>query len=251
MSFINTNLKHLRKGKGLTQEELAEKLGITRSSLGAYEEGRAEPRLSALSDIANFFSITVDALLNAPLHEGERPAHAVRVLTVTVDGEGKRNIEFVPVKAAAGYMSGYADPEYIEELPRFSLPMLPRGNYRAFEISGDSMLPLPSGTVVVCEYIENLHSLREGQLYVLLTMTEGVVFKRVFYADRKKGKLKLHSDNPAFQEYEIDGEELVEIWAAKAYIGTVFPEDGMSLQKLSGIVMDLQREISSIRGKSA
>ena len=60
---------------------------------------------------------------------------------------------FVPVKAAAGYLAGYADPEFIDELNTFTLPMLAPGKYRAFEIVGDSMLPTQSGSVIVGERV--------------------------------------------------------------------------------------------------
>ncbi len=62
----------------------------------------------------------------------------------------------MPVKAAAGYLAGYADPEFLDELKTFTLPMLAPGNYRAFEIVGDSMLPTPSGSVIVGEKIDDL-----------------------------------------------------------------------------------------------
>ena len=48
-------LKALRKARGLTQQELADRLGLKRAALGAYEEGRAEPRLINVIAIAEFF----------------------------------------------------------------------------------------------------------------------------------------------------------------------------------------------------
>ena len=48
-------LKELRKERGLTQQELADRLGLKRAALGAYEEGRAEPRLINVVAIADFF----------------------------------------------------------------------------------------------------------------------------------------------------------------------------------------------------
>ena len=70
-------------------------------------------------------------------------------------------IHLVPVKAAAGYLAGYADPEFIDELNTFTLPMLAPGNYRAFEIVGDSMLPTPSGSVIVGEKIDNVEEVKQ------------------------------------------------------------------------------------------
>ena len=60
---IAKNLKFLRKKAGYTQEQFAKELGIKRSLVGAYEEGRAEPRLQNLSKISKVLNVTVDGLI--------------------------------------------------------------------------------------------------------------------------------------------------------------------------------------------
>ncbi|MCM2675512.1 helix-turn-helix domain-containing protein [Alkalicoccobacillus plakortidis] len=56
-------IAHLRRGKNLTQAELADSIGITRASLSHYEKNRREPDYATLKVIANFFGVTVDYLL--------------------------------------------------------------------------------------------------------------------------------------------------------------------------------------------
>ena len=68
-SYAGQNLKYLRKLKGLTQEEFANKLQIKRSLLGAYEEERAEPRIDVLEIISDQFGISLDELLRRDLSE--------------------------------------------------------------------------------------------------------------------------------------------------------------------------------------
>ncbi|MDQ3395498.1 MAG: LexA family transcriptional regulator [Bacteroidota bacterium] len=259
MSIISSNLKYLRKLHNLTQEQFSEKLGIKRSLLGAYEEGRADPRVNNLLNIASVFNISVDDIISKDLSvviNGSKNGNLkkstapLKVLSITVDQQNKENIELVPQKAAAGYLNGYADPEYLEQLPKFQLPMLPAtGTYRAFEISGDSMLPLQSGTIVIGKYLDSLH-LQESKTYILVTEKEGVVYKRV-YLDSEKETLKLVSDNKNYDPYEISLEEVMEIWEAKAYISLAFPDpDGMgemSLDKLKNIVLDLQHEVIKLK----
>ena len=63
MSIVSNNIKYLRRARGLTQEQFARKLGIKRSLLGAYEEGRANPNYENLMNMANFFGQSVDALM--------------------------------------------------------------------------------------------------------------------------------------------------------------------------------------------
>jgi transcriptional regulator with XRE-family HTH domain len=60
---IANNIKYLRRMNGLTQEQFARKIGIKRSLLGAYEEGRANPNLENLTNIAKIFGTTVDNLI--------------------------------------------------------------------------------------------------------------------------------------------------------------------------------------------
>ena len=99
---------------------------------------------------------------------------------------GRPDIPFVPMKAAAGYLAGYADPEYIDELNTFTLPMLSGGNYRAFEIIGDSMLPTPSGSVIVGEKVENIDDVKNNNACIVVSRNEGIVYKRI----QKNGRYK-------------------------------------------------------------
>ena len=62
-TIIANNIKYLRRMNGLTQEQFARKIGIKRSLLGAYEEGRANPNLDNLTNIAKIFGTTVDNLI--------------------------------------------------------------------------------------------------------------------------------------------------------------------------------------------
>ena len=174
----------------------------------------------------------------------------IRVLQVAVDEKNRENILFVPQKASAGYLNGFADREYIEELPRFYLPMLGPGSYRAFEIKGDSMLPLKSGTIVIGEYIENWRDIKDGHTYVVISDSEGVVYKRIFnrIANDGTGELLLKSDNAIYPPYTIPVEEVQEIWKAKMFMSSEFPEPDISLEKLSAIVMDIQKEVIKMKG---
>src|SRR5471030_304013 len=118
MSTIPSNIKYLRKKKGLTQQQFADEMDIKRSLVGAYEEERAEPKYELLKKIAIFFDISVDDFINETINDKWAPKPkgnqaALRVLSISVDKEDNENIELVPVKAAAGYLNGYADPEYV------------------------------------------------------------------------------------------------------------------------------------------
>jgi len=211
---ISEKLKSIRKDLGLTQGALAEKLDVTRASIGAYEEARAAPNYRFLIELSALAGVSVDEIIRG---QGSK----IKFGRADSNASG---IPLVPVKAAAGYQKGFPDEEYVKELPHFTLPILGKGNYRAFEITGDSMLPLVSGTIVIGEKLERLSDLKDGQTYVLITRQDGIVYKRVFNYLRENGVLFLVSDNEKYKPYSIDPMEIHEAWSAKAYISIDFPE---------------------------
>lgn len=262
MTLISNNLKYLRKQKGYTQQELADKVGIKRSLIGAYEEGRADPRIDTLIKIGKVMGLPVDALIKKDLAKlspadieslkEKSDKDKMKVLAITVDEKDRENIHLVPQRAAAGYLNGYSDPEYIKELPKFQLPMLPdNATYRAFEISGDSMLPIEPGTVVIGKYLEKLEDIKNGKTYVLVTSQEGIVFKRVFNYVKDRGKLFLVSDNKVYAPYDLGANEILEVWEAKAYISLTFPDpesrEEVSLETLTKMVLELKDEIAKLK----
>jgi transcriptional regulator with XRE-family HTH domain len=237
---------------GMTQKDLAARIEVKPSSIGAYEENRAEPRLQTLLKLAELFKISLNDLLlkdfnTSKIHFTDQKKAELRVLSISVDEKNRENIELVPVKAQAGYLSGYGDPEFIAELPRFRLPFLETGTYRAFEIRGDSMLPLTPGSFVIGEYVEDFADIRDGRSYVLITRNDGIIYKRVYLKNDEL--LILSSDNPAYSAYEIKREELLELWQSKLFISHDVQENLFSLQNLGKIVMELQQEIIKLKTK--
>lgn len=254
--FLSKNLRYFRNQLQMTQSELAEKLGLQRTMISAYEDGRSEPKLSSLSIISSLFNISIDELLYRDIQEQGRKVSGqkdIKVLTIAVDDQDNEKITMIGQKASAGYLNGYADPEYMDSLPKFHLPNLSRHTtYRAFELSGDSMLPLVSGTIIIGSYVEQLRDISSGKTYVLVTVTEGVVYKRVFNYLEENGKLFLVSDNEQYKPYEVKGEDVLEVWEAKAFISTDFPNPKdknkpVSLEDISQMIIDLKSEILRLK----
>jgi transcriptional regulator with XRE-family HTH domain len=248
MSLAGQNLKYLRKLRGWTQEEFATKLGIKRSLIGAYEEERADPRLDVLEILADMFRLSLDELLLKDLSDNTGSYLARRRQQKMMTAE-RNVIHFVPVKAAAGYLASYADTEFIDELNTFTLPMLAGGNYRAFEIIGDSMLPTPSGSIIVGEKVENKDDIKNSQAYIVVSRNEGIVYKRVEKNGRSKSKLTLVSDNPQYQPYQVNAEDVVELWLAQMVISKVATQQRWDVNSLASMVNNLQNQVSSLTKK--
>jgi transcriptional regulator with XRE-family HTH domain len=259
-SKLAENLRALRKARGWTQQALAERLGLTRPTLGAYEEGRSEPKLSVLIAMAACFDVRVDDLVRGD--EAARAAErakgdSLRILTVPVDASTDRErVVVVPVKAAAGYAHGYGDPTWLSTLPTFGLPikeLAPDRTYRMFQIEGDSMLPIPSGSYILCQYVEDWMSVGGLRPHVVVTRDDGVVFKRVENDLPQGSRFVLHSDNPAFAPYAVAGDDVVEVWRAAAYLSFELPSplDGQpaSAATVRSALDTLREEIDALKRK--
>ncbi|HIF49576.1 MAG TPA: LexA family transcriptional regulator [Cytophagales bacterium] len=253
MVKVNENIRFLRKKKGWTQEMFSKKIGIKRSLVGAYEEGRSDPRLNNLLKICDTFNISLDNILkkdvsilsekNYKRNENQK----VKVLSITVDNSGDENIELINQKASAGYLNSYSDFEFIEQLPKFQLPFLNfSGTHRAFEIKGDSMLPLTSGTIVIGKYIENLDYIKDGKNYILLTKNDGIVYKRV---ETLENELKLISDNKSYEVYNIGLNDIIEVWEGIAFFSLDFPNPNNDLNTLKSHINALYSDINDIKNK--
>ena len=228
-TFFSQNLRFLRSkmSEKTSQEKLAELIHIKKPTLGSYESGRAEPKYADLIEIAEFFKVEVDELLKEDLSKrlpGMANKPKLRILATTVDSNNEENIEMVPVKALAGYTASYDDVEFIQELPTFQVPFLPRDKkYRVFPIKGESMLPLQPGSLVFAEYVEDWTAIKDGTICIVVTREDGVVLKQVInhLADRKV--LILNSTNKTYDPYPILGAEIQEIWKFAGYFHSEFP----------------------------
>ena len=219
-------------------------LGLSRTTLAGYENGRSEMSVVFLKKISEHFGVNADELLSndldSPLFRNppcppNLKNENTRVLVATSDGQKRENIVFLPVSAIAGYSIGYDDPAFFEEKLGFQLPKLPTGTYRAFEIHGDSMLPIKSGSIVVGQFVESWKNLNNGRRYILALKTEGIVFKRVVSEVFKNENLILASDNPNYQPFTVGLEDVLEAWEMVAHIvygDESDSESGLIVQKL-------------------
>ncbi|HRH33856.1 MAG TPA: LexA family transcriptional regulator [Catalimonadaceae bacterium] len=235
MSFSN-NLKYLRKNRKpkVTQSEMSELLGVSVSTYGAYEEGRAEPKLDNLRKLASFFRVSMEQLLHDDLSrvanetafsQSDQVKMGSEILVATVDSSGRDNIEWVSTKAAAGYTAGYADLEFVQELPVFQVPFLDsRKKYRVFTIQGDSMLPVPSGSMIFAEYVDDWTQIKDDSLCIVVTHSEGIVFKKVINYLKKQNCLLLISTNPIYRPFLVAASDVVEVWKFAGFFSSVFPE---------------------------
>lgn len=224
--FIHGNLKILRTRKGRSQQEVADALNITRSKIAGYET-TINPSIDGLIQFSEYFNVSIDILVKIDLskmsdynlRQLERGSdsyvdgHKLRILATTIDRNNRELIEMVPIKAKASYLAGFADPEFISELPMLDLPMLDHNKkHRVFQIDGDSMLPILSGSYIVTEYIENWNQAKDGEKYIVVTENDGVVFKLLYNKITENQSFLLCSTNPLYPPFEVNVNEIKEVW---------------------------------------
>jgi hypothetical protein len=175
----------------------------------------------------------------------------LRILATSVSLDNEENIELVPIKAKAGYTTGYADPNYIKVLPAFNLPFLsPNKKYRTFPISGDSMPPVVDGAFVTGEYLQDWNMVRNGHPYIVVSKDEGIVFKILYNRIEEDGTFLLCSTNSLYQPYPLKVQDILEIWKFVNYINPKFEEPQQSDNDNVGPTLRMiQREIGFIKDK--
>ena len=260
-SFWAVNLKKLRTRKLLSQEVLAERLDISRSKYNAHENGQTvNPTVEDLFKVSEYFKMNIDTLLKTDLTKTSelkiRELEAgnnlysngsqLRVLAISTDKDNNENMEYVPVKAKAGYRTGYNDPEFIATLPKFSMPNLPKGStYRMFPTTGDSMLPIPEGADIIGSFVQDWSQLKPKTLCIaILKGEQDLVFKQI---TNEAESFLLESLNKNYAPYKVPVSEVLEIWKFHSYQTKDLPELQTDLQSMAKAIREIQQDIQKMK----
>jgi len=262
--YFHSNIRILRRRRNKTQDDVAFALDMKRSTLSGYENQVAQPGIDILLKFSDYYQIAVDTLVRIDLstlsesqlrqlEHGEDVylrGNKLRILASTVNADNEENIELVNEKARAGYTRGFADPEFISELPVFSLPFLSRNQkYRTFQLNGDSMLPIPDKAWVTGAYLQDWNSVKTGEACIILTMDDGIVFKIVENLLEKEGKLVCYSLNPLYEPFDIHISQVREIWKFVHYISHELPEPVIPENQLVRTVASLKQDLDRLKNK--
>ncbi|WP_240635432.1 S24 family peptidase [Hymenobacter rigui] len=244
----------------LNANSLAKRLGyVATSKLYGILNGSA-PSFGTLTDILEEFpEVSTDWLVlgRGPMLRGtdEKPPQLLQqvrgenVVVVTVDGAGNENTVFVPIPAQAGYSVQHNEAVYYQQLDQYRLPGFEKGEYRAFEVSGDSMEPtIHHRDVVVCSRVEELRLLEPGEIYVVVT-SESVMLKRIKKPVRSSDtEVTLHSDNPHRYPYTMETRDIGELWRVRGYVSSYIPSaPDVTVERLWEVIEQLGFDRSTVR----
>ncbi len=169
----------------------------------------------------------------------------IRLLPITVNEDNKGKIVLVGEKAAAGYLQGYADREYISNLPVFSMPGMGEGV--AFEVQGDSMEPfIYAGDIVVATYLENWTWIKNEELCVVVTKDDGIAVKYVKNLLLQTNELLLRSENTFYPEKRISAKSINQILKVRYHISTR-THSPIVKHEFENRLTKIEREISALK----
>lgn len=193
-------LKELRKEKGLTQSKLAEKLGLSRSTIAMYETEGSEPDLATLLSIAKFFNVSVDYLVGS---------NALIAMSNITPANLTTSFVKVPVfgEIPAGIPIEMIDTSYIEDYEDISTELL-KGDKKAFclKVRGESMMPkFEDGDILVLLQQEDCKS--GDYCAVSINHTE-CTFKKVI---KHPNGVTLQPLNPTFEPMFFTNQQIEEL----------------------------------------
>ncbi len=192
MGQFQNILKSLRTAMGITQNDLASQLKISRSTIGMYESGAREPDFETLELIADYFNVDIDYLLGRTSKTtyiptpSPRKGVAVKVLGRVAAG--------IPIEAI----------EDIIDIEEISEEMAASGEFFGLQIRGDSMEPkFSEGDVVIVRQQSDAES---GDIVIAMINGDDATCKRL---RKYRDGIELVSNNPSYEPMFFSNEDII------------------------------------------
>lgn len=170
--MFNQKLKELRSAKGLTQEQLANDINVTKGAVAMWETGKRTPDADMLKTISKYFRVTVDELIGNE-HEPTESSNIAEILP-------SDKIYKIPVfeTVSAGF-GAYASNEIMGYIPLVIDNPYDVEETIGIRVKGDSMYPkIENGDIIIVRKQESVDS---GSIAVLLLDGEEGLVKKVEY----------------------------------------------------------------------
>lgn len=223
MSHFGQNIKKIRKIKQISQSQFAELFGLTRASIGAYEEGRSEAKIDTIIHVAKKFSITVDSLLTKELTVNDLyhfdivnkdldRYHHIKENGTIADFTG---IPLVSDKIYNEYLVQMKNKDFINQLPKMKLPVSHLDEMMAFVHTGNSMYYNNHGILhddIVIAKETSFDAIENDKTFVIVTKSSITVRN---FKNKQEEQLVFSSLNPDYSDLSIDSNDIQELWQVK------------------------------------
>jgi len=229
LSFIGSNIKKIRKVKHISQADFAHLFNLARPSVGAYEEGRSEPKIETIIAIANHFRISIDVLLTRDLTVNEifsLDQLNKKLDLVHIPGKSEKietkvdlrnQVALIKLPQYLDYIVGHQNADFIQKLEHISLSINFEGVVRAFEMNGSEMeyhqQGIHHGDILVgkLQTIEDLHS-RIGDVFCVVHKDQIFTRRLALIND---DRVDFESDDPHYEMITLDVKDILQLWRIK------------------------------------
>ncbi len=220
-SFAGQNIKKIRQAKNISQFEFAGLFGLSRPSVGAYEEGRSEPKIETIIQISKHFNISIDLILTRKLTTSDifslgllnkklNEAHNIEPPKPQVF-----SVPFVGIIDYVNYIVRNQSKDFIETLPKVGVPFLNEEIKIIFELEGNEMEfethGLHYGDLMFCKPITNdaIAAVDENKLITIIT-SNYIKTRRITYSE--SNSIVLKADNPIYEDFRGLPENILQLW---------------------------------------
>ncbi|WP_298952046.1 helix-turn-helix transcriptional regulator [uncultured Nonlabens sp.] len=219
MSFFGKNIKKIRGVKGLSQQAFADLFDLKRGTLGAYEEGRSEPKIDTIILIANYFSIAIGDMLTAELTVNQllRFNDNLTLTPEELEREQFAQIPCITEKTAHDYIEYYDNDAFLSDLPALTLPLNVEKDFIGYTVTNLEMTTHDKGLfpkdVVVGEKVpKNVITKLNNGTVVLVVTDKTLILRRLYITD--KG-LVLRADHKNVDDITVDKKAVKQLWRVR------------------------------------
>ncbi len=250
LSYIGENIKKIRQAKKLSQADFSQLFNLARASVGAYEEGRSEPKIETLISIANYFSMSIDALLTRKLTIAE--IYKFNRLNEKLDevhrskGEPVKKsptVKLIRINQYLNYIVQRSNRDFFEEMEEVGLPATFSTADMAIEMNGGEMKRenhgIHHGDILIAKELA-IAGLNKELGEVLTIVTESEIFTRRLH-EVEGAAYVLTADDPGYPERRLDRDEIAECWKVIGVVTDHIPRPMQTEERLLRIEEELRK----------
>ncbi|WP_196887001.1 helix-turn-helix domain-containing protein [Aureivirga sp. CE67] len=216
MTYFGKNIKKIRGVKNLSQQAFADLFDLKRGTLGAYEEGRSEPKIETLLKITKHFQITLEDILTREMKVNELLQFKDDLLFQSKISweENFTSIPCITKSQLKNYPSYFGKAHYIKDLPTITIPSNSSKEMRALVISSLEMNNYGQGfspkDIVIGEEmsVENILK-KEGEFLGFVVLEDEILFRNILVQEEK---VMLRAFHPSVDDVEIEKDQILEVW---------------------------------------
>ncbi|BDD05422.1 helix-turn-helix domain-containing protein [Aureibacter tunicatorum] len=249
MSKIGKNIKKIRGVKKMSQAVFADLFNLARPSIGAYEEGRSEPKIETIIQISTYFGLSIDALLTRELTVNEMYNFDIfedlpESNSLFKSASQYPSIPLVPIEAHKSYSLKYKDKTYIKGLPKINIPTNSKSlKFRAFEVHhaiAFNSINLEKRDILICCNI-NLEALDRNDLIVKINKGHLSFLKYIRNESNTHFAIDLTNNRKTTSFDEID--MIDKVWKCSSFISTHKKISLQNTNRLEQRIENLEIEI--------